>query len=362
MTAKKHLFETLDAMRGLAAILVMLCHLVGPLTSVDFAPVAFVAVDLFFVLSGFVIAHSYEQRLANGMTVRAFMLKRVVRLYPLYLMGLAFAVVVAVADIAFGKEAIAPASVVASAALESVFLPSPFGDGIHNLYPLNAVAWSLMFELLVNFAYAAGFRWWSNRVLAAIVIAGAAGIVLMAASGVALSYGWGWTNAWVAIPRVVFGFAAGVLICRLRSQISSGVSRLPAAAPVAFLGLFLLAAPVAAFQNDYAATFMVLGAPALVMLGSAVEPGRRLGPTYRALGAMSYALYVTHYPLVYAFGFVARAVGLPTGLAIPATVVTAVVTALALDRWYDRPVRRRLERYFAWRSGAAREIAPAPQT
>lgn len=350
MPAKKHLFETLDAMRGVAAIMVMLCHLVGPLSPVDFAPLAYVAVDLFFVLSGFVIAHSYEQRLVAGMTAAEFMLKRLVRLYPLYLAGLVLAVVAAVADIFLGKEAIPPGYVMVSALLEAFFVPSPFGDGIHNLYPLNAVAWSLLFELLVNFAYAAGFRWWSTRVLGGVVVASGLAIVAIAASGVPLSYGWGWDNGWVAVPRVIFGFTAGVLIWRSRVRIPGKVSRFGALAPVVLLTL-LLASPVS--ENAYAAAFMLLGAPALVMLGSTVEPGPRLQWTYRALGASSYALYVTHYPLVYAMGFAARAVGLPLWFAIPATAIAAVVTAWLMHHLYDQPVRQRLGRYLAQRSRAA---------
>lgn len=352
MAAKKHLFETLDAMRGVAAIMVMLCHFVGPLVPVDFTPLAYVAVDLFFVLSGFVIAHSYEQRLADGMTVAEFMLKRAVRLYPLYLAGLMLAVVVGVADIFLGKEAIPPNELAASAALETFFLPSPFGDNIRNLYPLNAVAWSLLFELLVNLAYAAGFRWWSTRLLAVIVITSGLAIAVIAGSGVSLSYGWGWDNAWVAVPRVIFGFSAGVLIWRLRARMSSRSARFGALGPVALLAL-LLAAPVTRFQNEYGAAFILLGTPALVMLGSNVEPGPRLQGIYRALGATSYALYVTHFPFVYAMGFAARALGLPVWFAVPVTAITAIIGAWIMHHVYDRPIRRRLEQYLAQRIEAA---------
>ena len=81
-------FGALDGLRGVAAVIVVLHHLgnerLGP-----FNPTfGYIAVDLFFALSGFVIALNYDHRFAGGMTVKEFMLKRVLRLYPLYAAGL----------------------------------------------------------------------------------------------------------------------------------------------------------------------------------------------------------------------------------------------------------------------------------
>ena len=82
-------FQTLDGARGMAAICVMLFHFSanGLATSTLF-PNAFAAVDYFFCLSGFVLSFTYDQRLRDGMTAGNFMTRRLVRLYPMYFMGL----------------------------------------------------------------------------------------------------------------------------------------------------------------------------------------------------------------------------------------------------------------------------------
>jgi peptidoglycan/LPS O-acetylase OafA/YrhL len=69
---EKHLFSALDAMRGIAAVSVVFYH-AGIHSGLPLLPHAYLAVDLFFVLSGFVIAHAYEEKLHHGMTVGKFM-------------------------------------------------------------------------------------------------------------------------------------------------------------------------------------------------------------------------------------------------------------------------------------------------
>ena len=79
-------YEALNGMRGVAAICVMLMHASEYLQH-DLLPQASLAVDFFFVLSGFVIAHAYGTR-RHGIFAE-FMSRRMVRLYPLFIFGLA---------------------------------------------------------------------------------------------------------------------------------------------------------------------------------------------------------------------------------------------------------------------------------
>lgn len=80
MTQRRH-FLVLDALRGVAALGVLVFH-----TSYGL-PSGILAVDLFFMLSGFVIAFSYEDQLLHGLSVSEFALRRFVRLYPMILLG-----------------------------------------------------------------------------------------------------------------------------------------------------------------------------------------------------------------------------------------------------------------------------------
>ena len=80
-------YYTLDGMRGVAAIIVVIGHASGLLSPIP-PPRLWLAVDLFFILSGFVLGGIYEPRFSNGMGVREFMLHRYIRLYPLWIVGL----------------------------------------------------------------------------------------------------------------------------------------------------------------------------------------------------------------------------------------------------------------------------------
>src|ERR1700744_1024629 len=83
---KAHTFAMLDAIRGLAALIVAERHLAHYFFDKQL-PGSYLAVDIFFVLSGFVIAHAYEPRFAKGMRPTRFFAIRIIRLWPLYIAG-----------------------------------------------------------------------------------------------------------------------------------------------------------------------------------------------------------------------------------------------------------------------------------
>jgi len=86
-----HRFVALDSLRGLAALLVVLHHIngAGYLLSLPLFRYGSLAVDFFFVLSGFVIAANYGERLTQGFSIGRFMALRLGRVYPLHLVVLA---------------------------------------------------------------------------------------------------------------------------------------------------------------------------------------------------------------------------------------------------------------------------------
>ncbi|HKU54954.1 MAG TPA: acyltransferase family protein, partial [Rhizomicrobium sp.] len=90
--SKKTRFLTLDALRGVGAIAVMAGH-AGIVLNAYMPPFMYLAVDMFFVLSGFVLAHAYDGKFAGGLSVGAFLKARIARLYPIYLIGLVLGLV-----------------------------------------------------------------------------------------------------------------------------------------------------------------------------------------------------------------------------------------------------------------------------
>ncbi|WP_066721730.1 acyltransferase family protein [Sphingomonas pituitosa] len=83
-------FDVLDGLRGTAALLVVAFHIQGITVLFEASrlllPHAYLAVDFFFALSGFVVGYAYDDRWGR-MTVREFLARRLVRLHPLVVLG-----------------------------------------------------------------------------------------------------------------------------------------------------------------------------------------------------------------------------------------------------------------------------------
>ena len=115
------------------------------------------------MLSGFIVGHAYEARLQRGLApTEFFFLIRLIRFYPLYIIGLLIALVKALAQISIGDaQAMNVGGLCATALLALGFMPSPLGR-LDELFPLNVAAWSLFLELAVNAAYAVARPWLST--------------------------------------------------------------------------------------------------------------------------------------------------------------------------------------------------------
>ncbi len=350
---EKSLFLTLDGMRGVGAILVVIGHNVlfwGIATSIP--PIPF-CVDLFFIMSGFVIAFAYEPRLAQGMTAATFMRQRVVRLYPLYLLGIVMgAVVLTMAALDNGQEM---SAVGLSLIPQLLMLPSPDFNGTGDLYPLNMPSWTLLFELWANLVFVLVWRWLSTRVVAVIVALSAVLLVVVTLMYGKLDLGPSWENFWGGFARAMFGFFMGVLVYRLvgaRKQTPRTRSwwAWPALAAVPVLCLI---PDTAVPRTLVELTIVCLVGPVLLYWGQSMQPPVMFARLFAWLGTISYALYVLHYPL---FEFTKRAAAqFPqlyeqwtpwTGLAI--LLVSIVIATLAVQ-YYDGPARR-------WLNGLLKNI------
>jgi peptidoglycan/LPS O-acetylase OafA/YrhL len=342
-------FQTLDGLRGVGAFLVVMRHVpdfFGPIR----VPESFLAVDLFYLVSGFVVAHAYGQRLKAGGFFIAFVKTRIIRLYPLYIFGLALGVIAASLSV-IGDPAgwWTPAKLVEAIVTGLFMIPLFPGLGA-NGSSLDGPTWTLLPELVANFVYAAAIRFMTLRVLLAIVIACGAGVAFAEFHYGTLDVGYGETQLWAALVRVGFSFFAGVLVFRFFGDRERN-STWAAWACMAVLGGLLAFNPSDDLTPYYEVAVVLVGFPALLILAARYEPEPLSGRLFSVIGLISYGVYIVHQPL----GNMARA-GLARVIRIPTDARALVFGALFLlalaglawwlDRHYDAPVRRRLRAMF----------------
>lgn len=358
-------FLALDGLRGLAAIIVVLYHLFQIHASTHADQIVnhgYLAVDFFFLLSGFVIGYAYDHSWQQGMTIMDFLKRRFFRLQPLAIMGM----LIGACCFYFQASAMAPAiaktpfwklALVTLVGMTIIPLP-PSKDirGWAEMHPLNGPAWSLLFEYLANFAYAFGIRKWSNRSLAILVVLAAAALVHLAVTNTNgdLTGGWSLTKGMLRIgfTRVCFPFFAGLLLFRLQLRKSNKAGFLLCA----MLLIILLAAPRIApnqpvwWNGLYEAICIILFFPLIVHWGAGANiQHKTIARAADFVGKLSYPLYITHFPFVYIYYAQVSNRQLSLAQAWPLTLgffVLVLMSAYGCLRFYDAPVRRWLQKKF----------------
>lgn len=354
MTAEpKQHFLALDGLRGVAALTVMIMHrgrwFYAP---GGFLGHAYLAVDFFFLLSGFVVAFAYEDRLRSGMTFSKFTRLRLIRLYPLIALGMLIGGLWAMAQWRFDLPGSRATGDLWQALGRHLLLIPTLAKNPAGIFPLNGPAWSLFFEIAINLVYAVALRWLRLRWVIVIVVLSALALGAYALTG-DVDVGPTPRTFWGGFPRTAFGFFGGVLLYRLMRM-----KKLPTfGAPVWGLALVLLVvfttprfAPAANAVFDLACLFVVF--PVILSLG-ANAGASRWDAASRVSGALSYPVYVLHYPLYMVIGGLLIMAGSPLsaplqGLFAGAVVLTVSWAALKL---YDEPLRHRLSRsaFRAWK-------------
>lgn len=340
---KQH-YLTLDALRGVAAIAVVGLH-IKEISSSTALLGSYLAVDFFFALSGFVLAHAYAEKLVREMSFGEFAKARLIRLYPLYfLAGL-------IGLMAFGGKVALNINTPIDfflAAANLFFVPLPITEA-ENLYPLNIPAWSLAFELLINVIFGLFIvRLRSRLTLGAILLTSLAALGAAAIHWGSLDVGVRWSDVWGGFPRVTFSFFAGIAVYRLR-QIK------PLTLPFWTSGLIALAlltafvaSPTGLQHAMYDLSVVAILFPVLLYLGAATTVPPSAAGVFSALGSISYAIYVLHVPLR-AFAVAAfRKLELEPSWSLGwGFIAVAMLISYLADVGYDRPVRRWLNRRFA---------------
>jgi peptidoglycan/LPS O-acetylase OafA/YrhL len=353
---KRH-FEILDGLRGTAALLVLFFHLLDGMLPYAANPLrhAALAVDFFFLLSGFVIGYAYDDRWP-GLSLSAFLRARLIRLHPLVLLAVVIGALCYWFDpFVEGTQRVGGLRMAFMLSFGALLLPTPpsSAPGGWLTHPLNSPCWSLLQEYLANIAYAlVGWRL-GRRALAAVVALAAVALVATALWHGSLDGGWAWHSFWMAPVRVAFPFAAGLLLHRLGAQL-----RVPGAyALLSLLLLLVFMAPAYAPAGYYQVFCVLVIFPLIVAIGAGTPTAGRLSGLCRFAGRLSYPLYLVHFPFTAIFAHWVKATHPPLGQLVPVMVVLilfVMALAWAALRFYDEPVR-------AWLSARARRPRLAPQ-
>ncbi len=337
--ADRRMYYTIDGLRGLAALLVVTRHIVplhaGTLSSAS----SYLAVELFFLFSGFVIAHAYDRRFEEGLGFWTFAKARILRLYPLYFLAFAVAVLTIPVARLFG---IATWPLDPAVILPGLFMLPTFAVGAHGLvYPFNNPSWTLFFELVANFAYALVWPRLTNKALAAVLVASGCALAYTAIHFGSLDVGFSAKHFVGGFGRVFFSFFAGVAVYRFQTFKPCPVN----IGPWIFLAcaILLVAAPHRGLDRTvYDIVCALVVFPVFAYLATATEPGPKGQKVFALGGGASYALYLIHSPLGGVLNQFFVLFGRPKGSALLGItfIAGAAVIAWLAEKYYDRPVRR----------------------
>ena len=366
--SKPH-YELLDGLRGVAALLVIWYHVFEAFAT---SPIdqkfnhGYLAVDFFFILSGFVIGYAYDDRWKMTMTVKDFVKRRLIRLHPMVVMG---AILGACTFYIQGSEkwdgSQVSLSVLMLAMLLNLFLiPAIPGSKVEvrgngEMYPLNGPSWSLFFEYIGNILYALFIRRLSTKSLALLVSLSGIGLAAFAISGLS-GYGHlgvGWTlldyNLIGGFLRLMFSFSAGLLMSRVFKPVKiRGAFWI---CSIILLGLFsvpyLEGTDPICINGLYESFCIIIVFPILIWLGaSGTTTDIKSTKICKFLGDISFPLYIIHYPFMYLFyaWLIDKqlfTLGETWQMVLGVLTLNIVVAYLCL-KLYDEPVRKWLSKKF----------------
>lgn len=388
-------YELLDGLRGVAALLVLWYHIYEGFAFASGEAIikginhGYLAVDFFFILSGFVISYAYDDRWKKNwkgpasegkrsFTLKEFFLRRLIRLHPMVILS---AVLGAVAFFVQGSVKwdgthVAISSVMLALLFAMFMIPALPGQardvrGNGEMFPLNGPTWSLFFEYLGNIIYALIIRRLSTTALRwTVTVLGIAlaCFTIFDLSGYG-SLGVGWTldsmNFAGGSLRMLFPFCLGMLISRKFKRTSIKGAFWICSAILAVL-LFVpyidgkISLPAIFRRNGlsdisislngvFEAFCIIVMFPLLVRLGASGNTTHNWSTGLcKFLGDISFPLYIIHYPSMYLFYAWLMDNRLYTlketwHVAVPLIILNIVISWLCL-KFYDEPTRRYLNR------------------
>ena len=360
---KEH-FEVLDGLRGSAAFLIVIFHLFnyafgfhGPWALVKHA---YLAVDFFFALSGFVVAYAYDDRWQRMTTLQFFRI-RLIRLHPLVLLGATLGLLFYLFD-PFGKAInhTPPMALALTYILSLLLLPSlPTGGRQNETQALNGPAWSLMQEYLGNIAYALVLRRLRTMALAIVFMLAGVALFWVANDKGSLDGGWGYTEIWMAPLRLTASFVMGLWLYRIHDRArfpKIGLLLLSIVLVICFQMPVFPKADGLSLNGLYDAACVLFLFPLIILCGAHSNAGAGMINLCKFIGRLSYPLYITHIGFVYVLTNYSythhSSVGFRVGWILVLLPTVTLVGWLAL-KFYDEPIRAWLTRRYGLKRAAA---------
>ncbi len=352
VTGKPH-YEVLDGLRGSAAVMVVLFHIMGMAVSwADSGQLlhhAALAVDFFFGLSGFVVAYAYDDRWKT-MTTGQFFLIRLVRLHPLVILGTVLGLLSFLFDpFPDNQKGFPTATLLTDFALACFLIPyKALPNRWSDTHSLNSPGWSLMQEYIGNIAYALVLRRLATWMLGLVVLVAAVLLVLMAYNGNSVDQGSGWESFWGGPTRMGFSFTMGLWLYRVRNhfpKLRFGWVVLTVVLAAIF-ATPLVPKTIAHGNGFYEAFVTIVLFPLIIVFGAHSDLGKAEMAICKFAGRMSYPIYILHFPFLLVYmNFVNFRKPVPevayTAGAI-ALVVVMLFSWIALT-FYDEPIRKALK-------------------
>ena len=361
-------YDILDGLRGVAALMVLFYHVFNDAKSFYVWPTpvyeffhSFLAVDFFFILSGFVMGYAYDKQW-DKMSLGGFIRRRLIRLHPMIVMGVLIGLVAFIIQGCTkwdGTEV--PIQTLMLVTLLGLFMiPSPSSievRGNTEIFPLNGPQWSLFFEYVGSLLYGVMLHKLSTkwlRVWVACSIVTVAGFALLTEDG-GIAYGWSSepVNFLGGALRMLYAYPMGLLMARVFRErqpkpIRGHMFLLSSLALVVLLGFPYLGGKDA--ETIYQLVCIFSFFPTIIWYAARGVVTGFKQKAVSFLGRLSYPLYVVHFPLVYLYiAWIGRDAHPYEGYMhawIPAiiTLVASVLIATLSLLFYDEPLRKWLSK------------------
>ncbi len=361
-TDTKPHYNILDGLRGVAALTVVCFHLFEAYATSHLDQKinhGYLAVDFFFILSGFVVGYAYDDRWKT-MTIKDFIKRRFIRLHPMVVIGAIIGAVMfyfqgcSVWDV----SKVSLTTLLIATIMSACLIPATPGSeirGVGEMFPLNGPSWSLFFEYIGNILYAFFIHKLPTKALSLLVILAGCGLAAFAIWGpygdICVGFALTGDNMIGGSLRLLFSFSAGLLLSRIFKPIP-----IKGAFWIGGLSIVVLAAVPRIGGSEhlwmnglYDTICFAILFPLIVYLGaSGKTTDKTTARVCKFLGDISYPLYMVHYPFIYLYYAWVKNERLTFVQSLPgaaALVIGCTILAYLCLKLYDEPVRRFLTKH-----------------